>query len=91
MPGNFLVDPAEAKDLPSSEVMDLNQAIRRFQDAYLDYWMATAAKTTSGRPIDVIVMPVSEAQSVRPGRMRWGGEYARRKKGCARRRTCWLT
>lgn len=62
--------------LPTAEVQRLNVRIREWRAAYLRYWMATAARTAGGRPVDAVVMPVAPVSAAPLGRFRWAGYAA---------------
>jgi amidase len=42
-----------------NEVFDLVLRHRKYQKQYMDYWNSTAQLTSSGRPVDAILSPVS--------------------------------
>ncbi|BGP40209.1 hypothetical protein JCM10449v2_004167 [Rhodotorula kratochvilovae] len=52
------------------EVWQLNRAKEELQQNFLARWMATAAQTSTGRPIDGIVAPVAPVTAVEPGKNR---------------------
>lgn len=61
------------KQWTASQIAENNIAKARYQEEYLDYWNSTAGDTITGRPIDLIVAPVSESAATRPDGVTYGG------------------
>ena len=59
MPPEYEVRFVKTKDLPTSEVWKWNVKRNKFQKRFLDWWVATAAKTKTGRSIDGIISAVN--------------------------------
>ncbi|EXJ87653.1 hypothetical protein A1O1_04577 [Capronia coronata CBS 617.96] len=55
--GNYGIRATTPK--PGNEVFDLVLRHKRYQKQYMDYWNSTAKLTSSGRPVDAILSPVS--------------------------------
>ncbi|GAA5822234.1 hypothetical protein JCM3770_005859 [Rhodotorula araucariae] len=49
------------------EVWQLNRAKEELQQTFLAKWMATAAQTSTGRPLDGLLCPVAPVTAVEPG------------------------
>lgn len=49
----------ECKDMPTSELWDLQYQKSSLMKIILDRWLNTADRTINGKPIDAIIMPVS--------------------------------
>ncbi|BGP47671.1 Serine/threonine kinase mps1 [Rhodotorula kratochvilovae] len=55
------------------ETWQMNRAKEAFQQLFLERVLATAASTTTGRPIDAVLLPTTAMTACRSGEMRWGG------------------
>lgn len=50
-----------------------NVAKREYQKAYMEYWNDTAAVSSSGRPVDALVVPVAPFAAAREKRYKYYG------------------
>lgn len=60
--------PGEQKTV--LEVAAINIAKRSYQKAYLEYWNSTKQLTSTGRPIDAVLCPVTAHSAVVPNKSR---------------------
>ncbi|SCU81936.1 LAMI_0B08284g1_1 [Lachancea mirantina] len=63
-------------DLPVSKLWDLHSERTKLCNEYLAQWNKTCEKTSSGNPIDAIIMPVSPYSGVGVGKFRYIGYTA---------------
>ncbi|GAA6027662.1 hypothetical protein JCM8097_007971 [Rhodosporidiobolus ruineniae] len=58
-------DPTTVKTV--YETWQLNREKERFQQAFLDQWLATSASTSTGKPIDALLLPCTPTPAYVPG------------------------
>ncbi|GAA6022599.1 hypothetical protein JCM10207_003919 [Rhodosporidiobolus poonsookiae] len=64
-------DPATIKT--TYENWQLNRAKEQYQQEFLAQWRSTAASTSTGRPIDALLCPVTSTPAYVPGTAFWAG------------------
>ena len=62
-----------SREYTASEVAATNVELRALRTEYLAYWNSTAAKTTTGRPVDAVVAPVAPYPAARKDRYKYYG------------------
>lgn len=55
----------------ASSIAANNVAKRQYQKDYMEYWNSTKELTSTGRPVDAIIVPVAPFPSARPGLYRY--------------------
>jgi len=51
------------------EVAQSVQTMLRYRARHLAYWQSTASQTTTGRPVDAVLLPVIPSAAVIPGKL----------------------
>ncbi|BGP15791.1 hypothetical protein JCM10213_005727 [Rhodosporidiobolus nylandii] len=64
-------DPSTVKSV--YEVWQMSREKERYQQEFLVQWLATASSTSTGRPIDALLCPVSSTPAYVPGTAFWAG------------------
>lgn len=65
-----------SKQADATHISANNVAKREYQKAYMEYWNGTAAVSSSGRPVDAVVMPVAPFAAAREKRYTYLGYTA---------------
>ncbi|KAF2117414.1 amidase signature domain-containing protein [Lophiotrema nucula] len=54
------------KEFTASEIAATNVKIRQLKKEYMEYWNSTQESTSTGRPVDAIIMPLAPFPAARP-------------------------
>jgi amidase len=61
------------KEFTASEIAATNVKLRSLKKEYLDYWMSTAQKTSTGRSVDAVICPLAPFPAARPKKYTYYG------------------
>jgi amidase len=61
------------KEFTATEIAATNVEMRALKKEYLDYWMSTAQKTSTGRSVDAVICPLAPFPAARPGKYSYYG------------------
>jgi len=71
--GLFEADgPREPMSLPKYQ--DVVVRMKKYRNTYQEYWMSTAEKTGSGKPVDAFITPVTVSAGLLPDKFFYGGK-----------------
>lgn len=57
----------------ATRIADTNIAIWKYRKRYLDYWNSTSEITSTGRPVDAVIIPTFAYAGVIPGKLNYAG------------------
>ncbi len=63
----------QSEQANATQISANNVAKRQYQKAYMEYWNGTAAVSSSGRPVDAVVVPVAPFAAAREKRYKHYG------------------
>jgi amidase len=61
------------KEFTASEIAATNVELRGLKKKYLDYWVSTASKTSTGRSVDGVICPLAPFPAARPRKYTYYG------------------
>jgi amidase len=61
------------KEFTASEIAATNVELRSLRKEYLDYWVSTASKTSTGRSVDGVISPLAPFPAARPKKYTYYG------------------
>ncbi|KAI5918223.1 amidase signature domain-containing protein [Camillea tinctor] len=66
-------DGGPLRALDPAELADAVREMHEYREAYAAYWDSTRSRTSTGRPVDALILPVWPSAAARPGGPEYGG------------------